>query len=401
MTNRDAKTQELPAVKEVVLQASGLVVAEVFAVKGGKHDVMEDRYLVVEHTNPQLSNSKKTMLAVADGTGGNNAFDPLRADVTASALAAQIVVDSLKSSDPGLTLETRLKSVNQGLIDSQKSAAAESRLVPTMATLAVIETSDTGEAQVAVVGDASVVIVRANGEVMIITQKPDLETLLIGKGVNAGLISDISGRIWRNDITKDDEVNPYFGILRKYISVTSAMGNNSEKAVFGVHTEQVQLKFGDLVVVCSDGVGDIMTPTLWGILAKAYPNQNDFNRVLKELYDGLDVKNDDKIPIVAVFGEAKPAVEITIGDLLGATTITEMWAVLKMMGEKTFSKNFPPDKNYKSHLDVLKQVINRGNVYGPGNNNANPLDFITSANGFKDSVRVLLEKRGPDLKVGR
>lgn len=179
------------------------------------------------------------LLAVADGMGGHKAGE------IASKLALDELASYLRNSlkllehDPAQALKDAFKNANEAVLELARTDADKFRGMGTTIT-AVIVRDD--RIYVAHVGDSRVYLVR-NEEIRLLTNDHSLVNELVKSG----------------GITPEEaESHPQKNIL------TRAIGT-SPKVEVEINIESVQK--GDIIILCTDGLSNLVTLTEMGKLA--------------------------------------------------------------------------------------------------------------------------------------
>lgn len=202
---------------------------------GHVRETNEDTYLAVgpRETRPPLDGAY-VLVAVADGMGGHNAGE------VASQLAAESLYTALQQHNSRRVQEPLSKRLaravewaNRAVWDESKADAAREGMGTTL-VCALIDSR--GQAVLANVGDSRAYLVTERGELQITADHSWVE-----EQVRAGRMS-----------SEDAQSSPYRHVLSRSLGVMSAVDVDLY--------EEVELRVGEALVLCTDGVTMYLQP---------------------------------------------------------------------------------------------------------------------------------------------
>lgn len=176
----------------------------------------EDALLSGEGRDPAL-------FAVADGIGGFEAGE----------VASSMVVESLKELEPGASLASAIRGANRRVYSAARGDEKLSGMGTTVVAARITEAEDGIEAEVAHVGDSRAYLMRGG----------ELEPLTEDHSLVAELVR--SGSLTRAQASEHPQKN----------LITRALGADEEVEV---DSSRHRLRRGDRLVLCSDGLPDMV-----------------------------------------------------------------------------------------------------------------------------------------------
>lgn len=206
---------------------------------GMKRKVNQDFVYRCEHEIGKLSN----LFIVADGMGGHNAGD------YASKYCVESVIHYIETSDRQTSisiLDGAIHYANQNL----KEKACEISELEGMGTTLVAATIEENRMIVANIGDSRLYVI--NEQIKQITKDHSLVQIMVENG-------EIS--------PEDAKLHPNKNIITRAIG---GLDNNANADFF-----EVDLNVGDIVLLCSDGLSNMLT-------------DEDIFQVIKQLSENLD-----------------------------------------------------------------------------------------------------------------
>lgn len=226
----------------------------------------EDSLLVGEGRDPSL-------FAVADGIGGFEAGE----------VASSITVDALKELGPGHSVEKAIREANHRVLERAREDQKLSGMGTTVVAARFTGTGDDAAAEVFHVGDSRAYLLR-DGELRPLTEDHSLVAELVR-----------SGSLTREQASEHPQKN----------LITRALGAEEEVEV---DTTRLPVEAGDRIVLCSDGLSDMVPETrIKDILSTGGP-QRETEAVVRELVSAaLTAGGADNVTVVAVdVREEKP-----------------------------------------------------------------------------------------------
>lgn len=163
------------------------------------------------------------LFAVADGIGGFEAGE----------VASSMVVESLQELEPGDSLESAIRESNRRIHAAARNDEKLSGMGTTVVAARLRETGDEVEAEVSHVGDSRAYLLRG-GDLMPLTEDHSLVAELVR-----------SGSLTRAQASEHPQKN----------LITRALGAEEEVEV---DTSRHRLRSGDRLVLCSDGLPDMV-----------------------------------------------------------------------------------------------------------------------------------------------
>jgi protein phosphatase len=229
----------------------------------------EDSFLVGEGRD-------RSLFAVADGIGGFEAGE----------VASSIVVDVLKVLAPSDSLEEAIREANRKILESARSDEKLSGMGTTVVAArfrgAGGSSSDEPLAEVSHVGDSRAYLLRG-GEMKPVTEDHSLVAELVR-----------SGDLTRAEASEHPQRN----------LITRALGAEEEVAV---DTAVLPVEVGDRLLLCSDGLSDMVPEAKIGeILSSANDPEGGARALVSAALDGGGA---DNITVVVIDVREEPAEE--------------------------------------------------------------------------------------------
>jgi PPM family protein phosphatase len=166
------------------------------------------------------------LFAVADGIGGFEAGE----------VASSTVIESLQELEPGGSLESAIREANRRIYSAARNDEKLSGMGTTVVAVRLKETGDEVEAEVSHVGDSRAYLLR-DGELAPLTEDHSLVAELVR-----------SGSLTRVQASEHPQKN----------LITRALGAEAEVEV---DSSRYRLQRGDRLVLCSDGLPDMVPET--------------------------------------------------------------------------------------------------------------------------------------------
>jgi PPM family protein phosphatase len=216
----------------------------------------------------------ETLFVVADGIGGFEAGE------VASSLAVDVLKD-LQSDEP---FKAAIGEANRRIVAAGRGDEKLSGMGTTVVAIRFGGKQGEPVAEVAHVGDSRAYLVRG-GDMNPITEDHSLVAELVRSG----------------DLTRDEAAeHPQKNLI------TRALGADEE---VDVDTAIVPIEAGDRILLCSDGLSDMVSET--GILKILAESPDDPERAARALLSAaLDAGGNDNITVVVVDVMVQPAAEV-------------------------------------------------------------------------------------------
>jgi len=218
----------------------------------------------------------RSLFAVADGIGGFEAGE----------VASSIAVDVLKDLAPSDSLEEAIREANRRILESARSdeklSGMGTTVVATRFRSAGGSSSDEPLAEVSHVGDSRAYLLRG-GEMKPVTEDHSLVAELVR-----------SGDLTRAEASEHPQRN----------LITRALGAEEEVAV---DTAVLPVEVGDRLLLCSDGLSDMVPEaTIGEILSSANDPEGGARALVSAALDGGGA---DNITVVVIDVREEPAEE--------------------------------------------------------------------------------------------
>jgi protein phosphatase len=216
----------------------------------------------------------ETLFVVADGIGGFEAGE----------VASSLAVDVLKDLHPDVPFKAAIGEANRRIVTAGRGDEKLSGMGTTVVAIRFGGTPREPVAEVAHVGDSRAYLMRG-GDMIPITEDHSLVAELVRSG----------------DLTRDQAAeHPQKNLI------TRALGADEE---VDVDTAILPIEAGDRILLCSDGLSDMVSETgISEILADSPDDPERAARVL--LSAALDAGGNDNITIVIVDVKVQPAPEV-------------------------------------------------------------------------------------------
>ena len=213
----------------------------------------------------------ETLFVVADGRGGFEAGE----------VASSLAVDVLKDLHPDVPFKAAIGEANRRIVTAGRGDEKLSGMGTTVVAIRFGGTPREPVAEVAHVGDSRAYLMRG-GDMIPITEDHSLVAELVRSG----------------DLTRDQAAeHPQKNLI------TRALGADEE---VDVDTAILPIEAGDRILLCSDGLSDMVSETgISEILADSPDDPERAARVL--LSAALDAGGNDNITIVVVDVKEQPA----------------------------------------------------------------------------------------------
>jgi PPM family protein phosphatase len=213
----------------------------------------------------------ETLFVVADGIGGFEAGE----------VASSLAVDVLKDLHPDVPFKAAIGEANRRIVTAGRGDEKLSGMGTTVVAIRFGGTPREPVAEVAHVGDSRAYLMRG-GDMIPITEDHSLVAELVRSG----------------DLTRDQAAeHPQKNLI------TRALGADEE---VDVDTAILPIEAGDRILLCSDGLSDMVSETgISEILADSPDDPEKAARVL--LSAALDAGGNDNITIVIVDVKEQPA----------------------------------------------------------------------------------------------
>ncbi len=232
----------------------------------------EDNMISVLPEDPQVMARKGALLIVADGLGGHDKGEVASEMVVSE--VSKLYYEDDRSNDAASSLLQAIQQANTSLYNGSIADGMAERVMGTTCTAAVL----LGEhAYIANVGDSRAYLVR-QGQV----QQVSLDHSWVAEQVRAGFLTaeQARGHIQRNVITR-------------------CMGAHLDVEV-DVFTEMVQA--GDTLVLCSDGLSNVVSDEVIGAIVQQYGPQEGATHLV-----ALANENGGPDNITAIIARLSPA----------------------------------------------------------------------------------------------
>jgi protein phosphatase len=215
----------------------------------------------------------ETLFAVADGIGGFEAGE----------VASSIAIDVLKDLEPETPFEQAIAEANRRILAAGRGDEKLSGMGTTVVAIRFGGTQREPVAEVAHVGDSRAYLVR-DGEMRPITEDHSLVAELVRSG----------------DLTRDQAAeHPQKNLI------TRALGADED---VDVDTAVLPIQAGDRVLLCSDGLSDMVPETRIAEIVLGSPE--DPERASRDLLSAaLDAGGNDNITVVVVDVKERAAQE--------------------------------------------------------------------------------------------
>ncbi|HEX5700194.1 MAG TPA: Stp1/IreP family PP2C-type Ser/Thr phosphatase [Rubrobacter sp.] len=219
----------------------------------------------------------ETLFVVADGIGGFEAGE----------VASSLAVDVLKDLQPEEPFKAAIGEANRRIVAAGRGDEKLSGMGTTVVAIRFGGKQGEPVAEVAHVGDSRAYLVRG-GDMNPITEDHSLVAELVRSG----------------DLTRDEAAeHPQKNLI------TRALGADEE---VDVDTVIVPIEAGDRILLCSDGLSDMVSET--GILEILAESPDDPERAARALLSAaLDAGGNDNITVVVVDVKEQPAAEVREG----------------------------------------------------------------------------------------
>jgi PPM family protein phosphatase len=216
----------------------------------------------------------ETLFVVADGIGGFEAGE----------VASSLAVDVLKDLQPDEPFKAAIGEANRRIVAAGRGDEKLSGMGTTVVAIRFGGKQGEPVAEVAHVGDSRAYLVRG-GDMNPITEDHSLVAELVRSG----------------DLTRDEAAeHPQKNLI------TRALGADEE---VDVDTAILPIEAGDRILLCSDGLSDMVSETVISeILAESPDDPERAARVL--LSAALDAGGNDNITVVVVDIKEQPASEV-------------------------------------------------------------------------------------------
>jgi PPM family protein phosphatase len=219
----------------------------------------------------------ETLFVVADGIGGFEAGE----------VASSIAVNVLKDLQPDESFKAAIGEANRRIVTAGRGDEKLSGMGTTVVAIRFGGKQGEPVAEVAHVGDSRAYLVRG-GDMNPITEDHSLVAELVRSG----------------DLTRDEAAeHPQKNLI------TRALGADEE---VDVDTAIVPIEAGDRILLCSDGLSDMVSETGISEILAEYPD--DPERAARVLLSAaLDAGGNDNITVVVVDVKEQPAAEVREG----------------------------------------------------------------------------------------
>jgi PPM family protein phosphatase len=216
----------------------------------------------------------ETLFVVADGIGGFEAGE----------VASSLAVDVLKDLHPDVPFKAAIGEANRRIVAAGRGDEKLSGMGTTVVAIRFGGTPREPVAEVAHVGDSRAYLMRG-GDMIPITEDHSLVAELVRSG----------------DLTRDQAAeHPQKNLI------TRALGADEE---VDVDTAILPIEAGDRILLCSDGLSDMVSET--GISEILVDSPDDPERAARVLLSAaLDAGGNDNITIVIVDVKEQPAAEV-------------------------------------------------------------------------------------------
>jgi PPM family protein phosphatase len=216
----------------------------------------------------------ETLFVVADGIGGFEAGE----------VASSLAIDVLKDLQPDQPFKAAIGEANRRIVAAGRGDEKLSGMGTTVVAIRFGGKQGEPVAEVAHVGDSRAYLVRG-GDMNPITEDHSLVAELVRSG----------------DLTRDEAAeHPQKNLI------TRALGADEE---VDVDTAIVPIGAGDRILLCSDGLSDMVSETGISEILAEYPD--DPERAARVLLSAaLDAGGNDNITVVVVDVKEQPAAEV-------------------------------------------------------------------------------------------
>jgi protein phosphatase len=216
----------------------------------------------------------ETLFVVADGIGGFEAGE----------VASSLAIDVLKDLQPDQPFKAAIGEANRRIVAAGRGDEKLSGMGTTVVAIRFGGKQGEPVAEVAHVGDSRAYLVRG-GDMNPITEDHSLVAELVRSG----------------DLTRDEAAeHPQKNLI------TRALGADEE---VDVDTAIVPIEAGDRILLCSDGLSDMVSETGISEILAEYPD--DPERAARVLLSAaLDAGGNDNITVVVVDVKEQPAAEV-------------------------------------------------------------------------------------------
>jgi protein phosphatase len=205
------------------------------------------------------------LFVVADGIGGFEAGE----------VASSMVIESLQTLGPGEPLEPAIQEANRRVYSAARSDEKLSGMGTTVVAARITENGDGAEAEIAHVGDSRLYLVR-DGELSPLTEDHSLVAEMVR-----------SGSLTRAQASDHPQKN----------LITRALGAEEEVEV---ETARHSLRHGDRLVLCSDGLPDMVTEDRISELATDEAPGSAEESVRNLISAALDAGGSDNVTVLVV-----------------------------------------------------------------------------------------------------
>lgn len=205
------------------------------------------------------------LFVVADGIGGFEAGE----------VASSMVIESLQTLGPGDPLEPAIQEANRRVYSAARSNEKLSGMGTTVVAARITENGGGAEAEIAHVGDSRLYLVR-DGELSPLTEDHSLVAEMVR-----------SGNLTRAQASDHPQKN----------LITRALGAEEEVEV---DTTRHSLRHGDRLVLCSDGLPDMVTEERISELATDDAPGSAEESVRSLISAALDAGGSDNVTVLVV-----------------------------------------------------------------------------------------------------
>lgn len=203
----------------------------------------EDRYGVTSFIAGQKDTTRSVLAVLCDGIGGH------RAGEVAAQMGVSIITETVAASDahkPLKTLQWAIERASESIYEASQSDQGRSGMGATCACAWVIG----DRLYTANLGDSRIYLLR-EGHLLQLTT----DHTWIQEALDAGIIAD-----------SDRESHPNAHVIRKYLGSKAAPQPDFRLWVFEEETDAealdnqgLKLRVGDILLVCSDGLTDLVS----------------------------------------------------------------------------------------------------------------------------------------------
>jgi protein phosphatase len=205
------------------------------------------------------------LFVVADGIGGFEAGE----------VASSMVIESLQTLGPGDPLEPAIQEANRRVYSAARSDEKLSGMGTTVVAARITENGEGAEAEIAHVGDSRLYLMR-DGELSPLTEDHSLVAEMVR-----------SGSLTRAQASDHPQKN----------LITRALGAEEEVEV---DTARHSLRHGDRLILCSDGLPDMVTEARISELATDDAPGSPEESVRSLISAALDAGGSDNVTVLIV-----------------------------------------------------------------------------------------------------